>query len=219
MEDKEMKHKYPILFITIMILFINTGIAHAAGQSSANYIIESDVISGGGGESSSANYGTEHTTGQPSAIGESGSANYYDYKGFWNVLYAGLPPVTYSVSGIGMNTPASPKWRASMAVNVDGSVPSGTVRYYYTRQRVSFQATSITSVTETTPGTFLIAGAGNGTKITGQTTSYCTGCSFTATILDSSPDKMNIEIDSGNFFSAPGGLRDLNTGNFSVTSQ
>jgi hypothetical protein len=119
-------------------------------------------------------------------------------------------------SGVGMNTPSSPKWRASMAVNVDGSGPTGIVRYYYTRQRVSFESTSITAVTRTTPGTIEITGTGNGTKITGDTTTYCTGCSFTATIEDGGPDKMDMKIDGGLFYDAPGGLKELDAGDFNT---
>jgi len=123
-----------------------------------------------------------------------------------------------TVSGIGMNTPAAPKWRATMSVNVDGSGPSGTVKYYYTRQRVSFQSTSITSVTAS-GGLATIAGIGNGTKIEGSTTTYCNGCSFTATIQDGSPDKMDMEIDAGSFYDAPGGLQSLDSRNFTVVGE
>ena len=104
-----------------------------------------------------------------------------------------------------------------MAVNVDGAGPSGLVRYYYTRQRVSLNSTSILTVNETTPGIIQITGTGNGTKITGSTTSYCTGCSFIATIQDGSPDQVDFEIDNGDFYSEPGGLKDLGAGDFSVT--
>ncbi len=72
-----------ILTITMMVLLISAGITFAAGQFSANYAVDMDVISGGGGEGSSTNYDTEHTTGQSTAIGVSSSSSYNNYAGFW----------------------------------------------------------------------------------------------------------------------------------------
>ena len=69
--------------IIILIVFVMTSPAFTAEMSSANYTIKSDVISGGGGESSSANYTVEHTTGQSTAIGESSSSNFSNFAGFW----------------------------------------------------------------------------------------------------------------------------------------
>jgi hypothetical protein len=57
-------------------------------QSSTNYAIESDVISGGGGECISDNYMIEHTTGQ-SSIGISRSDNYINQAGFWYAVASG----------------------------------------------------------------------------------------------------------------------------------
>ena len=214
-------YKYILLIITGMtLIFTSAGMLYAAGQSSTNYTVESDVVSGGGGESGSTNYFTEHTTGQSSAIGESSSSTYGNYAGFWNVLYADLPSVTYSVSGYGMNNPSSPKWRASMAVNVDGAAMTGLVRYYYTRQRVSFDSTSIASLTSPASGTVRLTGRGDGTRITGSTTAYCTGCAFTATIQDGSPDGMEFvitETDGSDFYNAPGDLTALDGGNYTIT--
>jgi hypothetical protein len=214
-------YKNILLIMTGMTLILTAaGMLHAGGQSSMNYTVESDVVSAGGGESGSTNYFIEHTTGQSSATGESSGTTCGNYAGFWNVLYADLPSVTYSVSGYGMNTPASPKWRASMAVNVDGAAMTGLLRYYYTRQRVSFNSTSIASVTSPASGTVRITGRGDGTRITGNTTTHCTDCTFTATIQDGSPDGMDFVItaaDSSAFYNAPGGLTALDGGSFTVT--
>ncbi|KPJ99609.1 MAG: hypothetical protein AMK71_09465 [Nitrospira bacterium SG8_35_4] len=76
------------ILVILMAIVLISGMARAAGQSSANYTVESDVVSAGGGEASSTNYTAEHTTGQPS-IGESGSANYLNYAGFWHTVSAG----------------------------------------------------------------------------------------------------------------------------------
>ncbi len=80
-----------LAFLAISLMI--SGVVFAAGQSSTNYIIESDVVSGGGGESSSTNYTAEHTTGQPT-IGESSSTNYSNYAGFWHAAIGAPAPDT-----------------------------------------------------------------------------------------------------------------------------
>jgi len=122
------------------------------------------------------------------------------------------------VSGVGLNTPSATKWRASMTVNVDGAGPSGLLKYYYTRQRVNFQSTVIRSVSES-GGTAMITGSGDATKIIGNTTTYCTGCDFTVVIQNGSPDAMDITIDGGNFYSSPGGLKTLDSGDFTFLEE
>jgi len=77
------------LIVFAFVLLMTANITYAAGQSSANYQILTDVISGGGGDAGSINYDTEHTTGQPSAIGESSSSSYKNYAGFWYMFYTG----------------------------------------------------------------------------------------------------------------------------------
>jgi uncharacterized repeat protein (TIGR01451 family) len=122
------------------------------------------------------------------------------------------------IYGAGMNTPTATKWRASMSLNVDGAGPSGLLKYYYTRQRVSLQSTTIMSVSET-GGTAMITGIGDATKIEGTRTTNCTGCNFTALIQNGSPDKMDITIGNGNFYSSPGGLKDLDAGDFTLVGE
>jgi hypothetical protein len=208
--------KYLILFILIMILLMSDSKTLAVGQSSTNYAIDVDVIDGGGGDGSSTSYYLSHSIGQSTAIGESSNSNYYNYAGFWYALRG----VGCRISGIGMNTPAAEKWRASMAVDIEGSIlsPSGSIKYYYTRQRVSLESTSIASVS-VVGSIATITGVGNAKKYIGDSWSYCTGCSFIATIEDGGPDKMDMEIDGGVFYSAPGGLKDLDRGDFNITCQ
>jgi len=74
-----------IVFIYCMIALCPC----AYGAGSANYSIDTDLLSGGGGECSSAGYYLWHTTGQPTAIGISSSASYTNYAGFWYTL---VPP-------------------------------------------------------------------------------------------------------------------------------
>ncbi len=73
-----------VFAILVMLLLISGGMAYATDQSSTNYIMKSDVLSGGGGDMGSSNYDVLSTTGQPSAIGESSSSNYVNLAGFWH---------------------------------------------------------------------------------------------------------------------------------------
>lgn len=84
------------LFLSITLM---AGTASAAGQSSANYTVESDVVSAGGGEASSAGYTAEHTTGQPS-IGESSSTHYFNYAGFWHTVSGGVAGPDWDGDGV-----------------------------------------------------------------------------------------------------------------------
>ncbi len=81
-----MKKFRTVIFIIILTACALASSAIAAGQSSANYKIPADVISGGGGGGGSINYDTEHTTAQSSAIGESLSPNYNNFAGFQYAL-------------------------------------------------------------------------------------------------------------------------------------
>jgi hypothetical protein len=74
------------LFAVVFILSIGIPFSPAYSAESAHYRIDTDVLSGGGGECSSAGYYLWHTTGQPTAIGESSSASYINYAGFWYTL-------------------------------------------------------------------------------------------------------------------------------------
>ncbi|MEW6599843.1 MAG: hypothetical protein AB1499_02645, partial [Nitrospirota bacterium] len=66
-----------------------------------------------------------------------------------------------------------------------------------------------------------ITGVGNATKIPSRSTLYCTGCSFTLSVVDggSSGDQIYIEIDGGSFFSSPGGLKSLDSGGLTVIGE
>jgi hypothetical protein len=132
--------------------------------------------------------------------------------------------------GYGENNPSAKKWTADMSVNVDGSVPGGTVIYNYTRQRVTFLSTSITAVTAS-GGIATITGTGDATRITGNIVTECNGCTFTATIWDDDAnddyDSMDIIVYGGTepdgiFFDSPGGpgdLKYLTLGGFTVAGE
>lgn len=68
------------LLIPVVLL---AAIGQAIGGQSANYSIDTDVLSGGGSECGSANYFLMSTLGQATAIGPASSANYLNYAGFW----------------------------------------------------------------------------------------------------------------------------------------
>jgi hypothetical protein len=57
----------------------------ATEMSSTNYSVKWDVIDGSGGDSISTNYIVEASSGQPSAIGASNSANYSVVAGFESI--------------------------------------------------------------------------------------------------------------------------------------
>ena len=86
--DKEKRISRIILisvFMVISWLVFNTTLC-SAQQSSPNYSIDTDVLSGGGSECSSMNYFLMSTLGQSTAIGLSSSTNYLNYAGFWYTL-------------------------------------------------------------------------------------------------------------------------------------
>ena len=84
------------LFAVVFIFCISTLSDPAYSAQSANYSIDTDVLSGGGGECSSADYYLWHTTGQPTAIGISTSLSYKNYAGFW---YTIVQPVVTTKAG------------------------------------------------------------------------------------------------------------------------
>ena len=77
--------RYLFLTILVMIVLMCPGMVHGAGQSSTNYIIPSDVLSGGGEDISSASYELLSTLAQSSPIGTSSSSSYINSAGFWSV--------------------------------------------------------------------------------------------------------------------------------------
>ena len=80
------KSIFSVFIIAFISIMIASGDIHAAGQSSTNYKIEADVISGGGNEASSTNHTNESTLGQPTSGEPSSSTNYENQPGFWNVV-------------------------------------------------------------------------------------------------------------------------------------
>jgi hypothetical protein len=91
MKRNTMKRYQIAGFILAVILIITAGV-YAAGQSSASYTIESDVLSTGGSSAGSATYLNEDTLGQSSAIGRSTSSSYGNYGGFWYTIWGGACP-------------------------------------------------------------------------------------------------------------------------------
>jgi len=94
-----------ILACCLAVLVINSS---ALGMSSANYRVDEDVLSSGGGAAASANYSNYATLGQPTAIGSSTSANYANSGGFLqdeSVLRSLM--ITLAGSGTGSVSPDS----------------------------------------------------------------------------------------------------------------
>ncbi len=69
--------------VGLIVILCGVPVIHASGQSSADYSIPSDVLSGGGGTSSSTDYTISYSIGQPSVIGPSAATDYDVHAGFW----------------------------------------------------------------------------------------------------------------------------------------
>lgn len=79
-----MKDQYTYIIFMLMLpaMVCSPGLI-SAQQSSANYFIDTDILSAGGSECGSANYLLISTLGQPTAIGPASSTNYLNDAGFW----------------------------------------------------------------------------------------------------------------------------------------
>lgn len=69
--------------VVLIIAMSGVPLIHASGQSSTDYSIPSDVLSGGGGTSSSTDYTISYSIGQPAVIGPSAATDYDVHAGFW----------------------------------------------------------------------------------------------------------------------------------------
>lgn len=134
---------------------------YAAGQSSADYTIVSDVFSGGGSRVESADYVITGTIGQPAVIGASGSVDYDVSHGFWaqipsaclnhgdvngsNTLTAEDAQITFFIV-LGMVTPTAEQLCAADC-DGSGSITAGDA------QQIFFSLFGDSCVDEV-PGTF-----------------------------------------------------------------
>jgi hypothetical protein len=90
------------------------------------------------------------------------------------------------IAGSGYNHPEAPAYRATFSVDATGPFsPAGSVKYSYTRTRMTFASTSITAVS-VNGTTFTIEGTGSLNGVPGYT--------FTAVATDGSPDSFGIVI-------------------------
>lgn len=84
---KKTKMNKPTMSIVLLLIIVLCfTVQLSAEQSSTNYSIDTDVLSGGGSECSSTSYFLMSTLGQSTAIGKSTSTNYMNYAGFWYTL-------------------------------------------------------------------------------------------------------------------------------------
>jgi hypothetical protein len=90
------------------------------------------------------------------------------------------------LTGSGYNSPETPAYRATFSVNVGGpSVTAGSIQYSYSRTRMVFGSSRITSLSVT----------GSGLTVEGEgTVGGVSGYTFTATAVDGSPDAFGIVI-------------------------
>lgn len=119
-----------------------------------------------------------------------------------------LAKISKTVSGAGYNYPV-PLFRASLAFNINSSsLATGWLKYYYTRNRLSLNSTSITGLL-ISGGTATVTGAG--------TVNGASGYTFTATITDGTPDAIGIEIykpDGTPYFNAVS--KTIASGNYNI---
>ena len=81
--------------VSLLLLLMGFLVDAGASQSSTNYIIQSNVLSGGVGKMSSTIYSLRSTLGQstpPIDQADTPYSTYYDlYAGFWYTLGAAIP--------------------------------------------------------------------------------------------------------------------------------
>jgi hypothetical protein len=85
-KEKSFRRFISISILMVVSLLVFSTALCTAQQSSPNYSIDTDVLSGGGSECSSTSYFLMSTLGQPTAIGPASSMNYLNYAGFWYTL-------------------------------------------------------------------------------------------------------------------------------------
>ena len=104
---------------------------------------------------------------------------------------------TIRISGGAYFYPEAPTYRASFSMDVTGpSSPSGWLKYYYTRTRMNFVSTGITSASFS-GNTATLSGAGTVNGVSSYT--------FTATVTTGTPDSFSIVIrksDGSTYYSA-----------------
>lgn len=121
--------------------------------------------------------------------------------------------VNVAISGGAYNFPETSTYRATFSMDVKrtAEVPSGWLKYNYSRTRMNFVSTGITEVLGTKPNV-TIKGVG--------TVNNVKGYSFEANVVDGSPDSFGIVIkkaDGTTYYSAP--TKIISGGNLIITLQ
>lgn len=126
-----------------------------------------------------------------------------------NYPFALVIGVTVKISGGAYFYPENSIYRASFSMDVVGpSSPSGWLKYYYTRTRMNFVSTRITSVTMS-GSTATISGTG--------TVNGAAGYTFMAIVDNGTPDNFSIVIrksDGSTYYSA--GPKNINGGDLEI---
>jgi len=93
------------------VLLIPLAVLMYTSLSLAQYAIDLDVLSGGGGESRSDNYILFDTLGQSSPIGTSNSTNYVNHAGFWYLFLPDISvnPTPYDFQRVFIDQSSSPR--------------------------------------------------------------------------------------------------------------
>jgi hypothetical protein len=94
------RFRWPLI-IAMMAGCLLVSISMVLAQSSTNYTIVIDVLSGGGGPEGSASYDLDSVLGQSSAIGVSTSVHYINHAGFWSTIPEPQPYIPVYVAQTG----------------------------------------------------------------------------------------------------------------------
>ena len=99
---------------------------------------------------------------------------------------AGIGP-DHRISGSGYNLPFALSYRASFSMSITGPTTlSGSLKYYYSRTRIYFVSTQITTLSISSGNVATISGKGKVNGVEGYT--------FTAIVSNGAPDQFSISI-------------------------
>jgi hypothetical protein len=116
------------MIVASLVLIMNADMANGAYQSSTNYIIHTDVLSGGGGDMASDHYGLSSTLGQSTPIGiSSGTGSQKVYAGFW------FPAIYYTPTAVFLSSFRAYAAGGQVVVEWETASEIGTVGFYLLR--------------------------------------------------------------------------------------
>jgi hypothetical protein len=114
-----------IRFKSFLFLIVASLVLIMSGGMAYGYVMEADVLSGGGGDMSSASYELRSTLGQPTPIGISGVTTLY--AGFW------FPAIFYTPTAVFLSSFRAYEVGGQVVVEWETASEIGTVGFYLLR--------------------------------------------------------------------------------------